>query len=82
MQYALAARKAGADERTSFIVERNFNWQQIQQFGQAMSLFSSLRILEIHIPNGKPGIDGGKALIELSQNPPPDTTTISGFASA
>ena len=24
-----AARKAGADERNSFIVERNFNWQQI-----------------------------------------------------
>jgi DNA polymerase III subunit delta len=70
------ARRAGADERTSFTVERNFNWQQVQQFGQAMSLFSSLRILEIHIPNGKPGIDGGKALIELSQNPPPDTTTI------
>jgi DNA polymerase-3 subunit delta len=71
-----AARRAGADERTSYIVERSFNWQQIQQFSQAMSLFSSLRILEIYMPNGKPGIDGGKTLIELSQNPPPDTTTI------
>ena len=71
-----AARKAGADERTSFIVERNFNWQQIQQFGQALSLFSSLRILEIHIPNGKPGVDGGKALAELAANAIPDTTTI------
>ena len=71
-----AARQAGADERSSFIVERNFNWQQIQQFGQAMSLFSSLRILEIHIPNGKPGVDGGKALSELAKNAIPDTTTI------
>ncbi len=71
-----AARKAGADERSSFIVERNFNWQQIQQFGQALSLFSSLRILEIHIPNGKPGVDGGKALAELAANAIPDTTTI------
>ena len=71
-----AARKAGADERSSFLIERNFNWQQIQQFGQAMSLFSSLRILEIHIPNGKPGVDGGKALSELAQNAIPDTTTI------
>ena len=71
-----AASKAGADERTSFIVERNFNWQQIQQFGQALSLFSSLRILEIHIPNGKPGVDGGKALAELAANAIPDTTTI------
>ncbi len=71
-----AARKAGADERSSFIVERNFNWQQVQQFGQAMSLFSSLRILEIHIPSGKPGVDGGKALTELAANLIPDTTTI------
>jgi DNA polymerase III subunit delta len=71
-----AARKAGADERSSFIVERNFNWQQIQQFGQAMSLFSNLRILEIHIPSGKPGVDGGKALVELAANAIPDTTTI------
>lgn len=71
-----AARKAGAGERSSFIVERNFNWQQIQQFSQALSLFSSKRILEIHIPSGKPGVDGGKALTELSANLIPDTTTI------
>ena len=71
-----AARKAGAEERSSFIVERNFNWQQIQQFGQSLSLFSSQRILEIHIPSGKPGVDGGKALTELSAKPIPDTTTI------
>lgn len=71
-----AARKAGADERNSYIVERNFNWQQIGQFAQALSLFSTLRILEIHIPNGKPGVEGGKALTELSANLIPDTTTI------
>ncbi len=71
-----AARRAGADERSSFIVERNFNWQQIQQFSQALSLFSSQRILEIHIPSGKPGVDGGKALTELAANLIPDTTTI------
>jgi DNA polymerase III subunit delta len=71
-----AARKAGADERNSYIVERNFNWQQINQFAQALSLFSALRVLEIHIPNGKPGVEGGKALTELSANLIPDTTTI------
>lgn len=72
----LAARKAGADERTGFIVERNFNWQQIGQFAQALSLFSSQRILEIHIPNGKPGVEGGKVLAELATNLIPDTTII------
>jgi len=72
----LAARHAGAEERTSFIVDRNFNWQTIQQFGQALSLFASQRILEITIPNGKPGVDGGKAIAELAENPIPDATTI------
>jgi DNA polymerase-3 subunit delta len=71
-----AARQSGADERNSYIVERNFNWLQINQFAQALSLFSSARILEIHIPNGKPGIDGSKALIELCANLIIDTTTI------
>ena len=71
-----AARRAGADERSSFIVERNFNWQQINQFAQTLSLFSSLRILEIFIPSGKPGVDGGKALTELAANAIPETTTI------
>jgi DNA polymerase III subunit delta len=71
-----AARKAGAEERNSFIVERNFNWQQIGQFSQSLSLFSSLRILEIHIPSGKPGVDGSKALSDLAANQIPDTTTI------
>lgn len=71
-----AARQDGADERSSFIVDRSFNWQVIQQFGQALSLFASKRILEIAIPNGKPGIEGGKVLAELAENPIPDTTTV------
>ena len=71
-----AARKDGAEERTNFIIERNFNWQSIQQFGQALSLFASRRILEISIPSGKPGVEGGKALAALAENIIPDTTTI------
>ena len=71
-----AARQGGADERASFIVDRSFNWQTVHQFGQALSLFASKRILEIAIPNGKPGVEGGKALVELAENPIPDTTTI------
>jgi DNA polymerase-3 subunit delta len=71
-----AARLNGAEERVGFVVERNFNWQAIDQFSQALSLFASKRILEIAIPTGRPGIDGGKALTEIAGNPIPDTTTI------
>ncbi len=71
-----AARTQGFDERTSLTVERNFNWQQIQSFGQSISLFSSKRLLELSIPNGKPGVEGGKALQALAAKALPDTTVV------
>lgn len=71
-----AARSQGFDERSSFTVERNFNWQQITSFGQSMSLFASRRLLEISIPSGKPGTDGGKALQALTAEPMADMVVI------
>ena len=70
------AKHSGFSERTSLTTDRYFNWSQIAEFGQAMSLFASLRLLEIHIPTGKPGIEGSKALQALASQPLPDTTTI------
>ena len=71
-----AAHSQGFDERTSLIVERNFNWQQIQSFGQSISLFSSRRLLELNIPNGKPGVDGSKVLQAIASKALPDTSII------
>ncbi|PPC96634.1 DNA polymerase III subunit delta [Methylotenera mobilis] len=72
----VAATTQGFDERTSLIVERSFNWQQIQNFGQSISLFSSRRLLELNIPNGKPGVEGAKALQALATKTLPDTSVI------
>ena len=36
-----AARAQGFDERTSLIVDRYFNWQQIQSYSQSISLFTA-----------------------------------------
>lgn len=71
-----AAVTQGYDERTSLIIERNFNWQQILSFGQSISLFSSRRLLELNIPNGKPGVDGAKTLQSLANKSLPDTTVV------
>ena len=71
-----AAHTQGFDERTGLTVERNFNWQQIQSYGQSISLFSSRRLLEITIPSGKPGVEGGKALQALANKAIPDTTVV------
>lgn len=71
-----AAKAQGFDERTSLTAERNFNWQQIQNYGQSLSLFASRRLLELSIPSGKPGLDGGKALQALANTAIPDTTVV------
>lgn len=71
-----AARAQGFEERTSLAVERNFNWQQLQNYGQSISLFASRRLLELSIPSGKPGVDGGKALVALAAKSMPDTTVV------
>lgn len=72
----IAARNQGYDERTSYTVERNFNWQQLLAFGQSSSLFASHRILELSIPSGKPGTEGSKALQALAEAPMQDTIVI------
>lgn len=71
-----AGRAEGYDERTGFTVERNFNWQQLAAFGQSSSLFASRRLLELSIPSGKPGAEGGKALQALAESPMADTVMI------
>lgn len=71
-----AGRAEGYDERTGFTVERNFNWQQLAAFGQSSSLFASRRLLELSIPSGKPGAEGGKALQALAEAPMADTVMI------
>ena len=71
-----AARLQGFDERNSLMVERGFNWQQIASYGASISLFASRRLLEINLPNGKPGVEGGKALQALASQPLSDTTVL------
>ncbi|QLI80498.1 DNA polymerase III subunit delta [Chitinibacter fontanus] len=73
-----AARKAGYSEREVLTVENaaHFQWSQLTSSGASMSLFAELRLLELRIPNGKPGIEGGKALESFANNIPDDILTI------
>lgn len=70
------ARAEGYDEREVLTVETGFNWGQLHTSGASLSLFASKRILEIRIPGGKPGVEGGKALEAFAADLPPDTITI------
>lgn len=58
-----AARAAGYTERKVFTVSgAHFDWSAVLGAAQAMSLFADRQLIEIRIPSGKPGKDGGEAL--------------------
>ena len=68
----IAARAAGFTERELFYVEGNYDWNQLLNEANSLSLFADKKILEIRITNGKPGDKGSKALCEMCANLNPD----------
>jgi DNA polymerase-3 subunit delta len=70
------ARQAGYAEREVFTVEAGFSWQSLLVSGNSLSLFATRRIIEIRIPSGKPGTEGGQALQDYSARLPDDTITV------
>jgi len=59
-----AARAAGYSERETFIAEQYFKWDELRNSTRSLSLFSDRKIVDLRIPSGKPGTEGGKALQE------------------
>lgn len=72
-QVIRAAQAAGYAERNVYETHARFDWAQLGEASAAPSLFSSLSILDVRLPTGKPGQDGARALTELAENPDPDT---------
>lgn len=56
------ARAQGFSEREVLTVERNFKWGELLAARQSQSLFGDRKLIELRIPGGKPGKDGGQAL--------------------
>lgn len=67
-----AARQAGFNEREVLEAEARFDWNQLAAEADAFSLFADKKILDVRIPSGKPGTDGGAALRDYCQRPPDD----------
>jgi DNA polymerase-3 subunit delta len=71
-----AARATGYAEREVLTVETGFDWADLRQAGQSLSLFGSRRVLELRIPSGKPGTQGAAAIEAYVRDLPPDTVTL------
>lgn len=70
------ARESGFAEREVMHVEPGFDWDALLAASNSMSLFAEQRLIELRMPNGKPGKEGGKVLTEYAANPPPDTVLL------
>ena len=71
-----AARKSGCTEREVFFAEPGADWSRFGASGANMSLFASRRLLELRIPSGKPGTEGGKAIEAWCARLPDDAVTL------
>jgi DNA polymerase-3 subunit delta len=71
-----AARKDGATEREIFFAEPGVDWNRLGASGANLSLFASKRLVEIRIPTGKPGAEGGAAIEAWCRKPPEDAVTL------
>lgn len=61
------AKNNGFEELIRFSSDNSFDWQQLIDEYQSMSLFASQRIIEVELTSGKIGDAGSKVLIELTE---------------
>ena len=74
----LAARAQGFAERSTHLVSgAHFDWSEVLAASGSMSLFADKQLLEIRIPSGKPGKEGGPALQQLAEQSRGNDSTLS-----
>ncbi|WP_314253118.1 DNA polymerase III subunit delta [Eikenella halliae] len=71
-----AAKEQGYLNRETHTPDTAADWQDFLASANSIGLFAELKLLEIHLPGGKPGKAGGEALEQLAANLPPDTVTV------
>ena len=71
-----AARRAGFDERNVLTAMAGFNWVELHHAAGNMSLFGGRTLIDLRIPTGKPGREGGAAIQDYCANPSPDAVLL------
>ena len=66
------ARQAGYSERETLTVLPHFDWNQLLAAGDNLSLFGDRKLIDLRIPTGKPGKEGGAALQDWCRRISPD----------
>jgi DNA polymerase-3 subunit delta len=61
------ARTGGFTEREVLVQDRYFDWADLINAGQTMSLFGDKRFVELRMPTAKPGRDGAESLKHFAE---------------
>jgi len=71
-----AAAKQDFSERNSFVIEKNFPWQNLFSSAKNLSLFAEKKLLELNLSSVKLETIGSKFLAEYLKNPAADTVLL------
>ena len=71
-----AAKYKGFADRVILVAENRFDWLKLKEQSQAVSLFSTNKVVDLRIPTGKPGKSGSEALQDYVKNIPDNTITL------
>lgn len=68
-----SAKNLGFTAREIFFADKLFDWKQLNVSADNFSIFADKKIIDLRLPSGTPGTDGGKALAAYCQRLPEDT---------
>ena len=61
------AKAAGYLDRSAFLMDAKSDWSALAMASQSGSLFGDKQLVELSLPTGKPGKQGGDALVALAK---------------
>jgi DNA polymerase-3 subunit delta len=70
VQIRAAINRDSPAERQGFVADARFDWRGWMAGFDSLSLFASRRLVELRLPTGKPGVEGGKVLEAWCERPP------------
>lgn len=62
-----SARQQGVSEREVIVTHQYFKWDEFGLASGNLSLFGERKLVDLRIPNGKPGKQGGEALVRFAR---------------
>lgn len=71
-----AARAQGVSEREVIVTHQYFKWDELALSAGNLSLFGDRKLIDLRIPNGKPGKQGGEALARMARELDPHATDL------